>query len=70
MGRAAARPSRCPLHVGEVQDAREGFEDLRGGAWKAAVHAYSEALRVQLDGTGVSVVELVPRRSQRQGRRR
>ncbi|MFJ8545027.1 SDR family oxidoreductase [Streptomyces sp. NPDC093586] len=29
-------------------------------ASKAAVHAYSEALRVQLDGTGVSVVELVP----------
>lgn len=30
------------------------------GASKAAVHAYSEALRVQLDGTGVDVVELVP----------
>ncbi|MYT20543.1 SDR family NAD(P)-dependent oxidoreductase [Streptomyces sp. SID7760] len=29
-------------------------------ASKAAVHAYSEALRVQLDGTGVDVVELVP----------
>jgi uncharacterized oxidoreductase len=29
-------------------------------ASKAAVHAYSEALRAQLDGTGVSVVELVP----------
>jgi short-subunit dehydrogenase involved in D-alanine esterification of teichoic acids len=29
-------------------------------ASKAAVHAYSEALRVQLDGTGVGVVELVP----------
>jgi len=29
-------------------------------ASKAAVHAYSEALRVQLDGTGVEVVELVP----------
>jgi short-subunit dehydrogenase involved in D-alanine esterification of teichoic acids len=30
------------------------------GASKAAVHAYSEALRAQLDGTGVEVVELVP----------
>ena len=30
------------------------------GASKAAVHAYSEALRAQLDGTGVDVVELVP----------
>jgi short-subunit dehydrogenase involved in D-alanine esterification of teichoic acids len=30
------------------------------GASKAAVHAYSEALRAQLDGTGVGVVELVP----------
>ncbi|WP_181804276.1 SDR family oxidoreductase [Streptomyces shenzhenensis] len=29
-------------------------------ASKAAVHAYSEALRAQLAGTGVSVVELVP----------
>ncbi|MDT8913317.1 SDR family NAD(P)-dependent oxidoreductase [Amycolatopsis sp. PS_44_ISF1] len=29
-------------------------------ASKAAVHAYSEALRVQLEGTGVDVVELVP----------
>ncbi|MER5278109.1 SDR family NAD(P)-dependent oxidoreductase [Streptomyces sp. NPDC002809] len=29
-------------------------------ASKAAVHAYSEALRAQLDGTGVSVVELIP----------
>lgn len=29
-------------------------------ASKAAVHAYSEALRAQLGGTGVSVVELVP----------
>ncbi|KAA0939352.1 SDR family oxidoreductase [Streptomyces apricus] len=29
-------------------------------ASKAAVHAYSEALRAQLDGTGVAVVELVP----------
>jgi len=29
-------------------------------ASKAAVHAYSEALRVQLDGTGVEVAELVP----------
>ncbi|MFB7501242.1 SDR family oxidoreductase [Streptomyces sp. NPDC056161] len=29
-------------------------------ASKAAVHAYSEALRAQLDGTGVHVVELVP----------
>ncbi|MEW2251138.1 SDR family NAD(P)-dependent oxidoreductase [Streptomyces sp. NPDC006975] len=29
-------------------------------ASKAAVHAYSEALRAQLDGTGVDVVELVP----------
>jgi uncharacterized oxidoreductase len=29
-------------------------------ASKAGVHAYSEALRVQLDGTGVEVVELVP----------
>lgn len=29
-------------------------------ASKAAVHAYSEALRVQLAGTGVGVVELVP----------
>ncbi|MER0447454.1 SDR family NAD(P)-dependent oxidoreductase [Streptomyces sp. Edi4] len=29
-------------------------------ASKAAVHAYSEALRAQLDGTGVGVVELVP----------
>ncbi|MFC7913921.1 SDR family oxidoreductase [Streptomyces sp. NPDC057386] len=29
-------------------------------ASKAAVHAYSEALRAQLDGTGVEVVELVP----------
>jgi len=30
-------------------------------ASKAAVHAYSEALRAQLDGTGVEVAELVPR---------
>lgn len=30
------------------------------GATKAAVHAYSEALRAQLDGTGVEVSELVP----------
>jgi len=29
-------------------------------ASKAAVHAYSEALRAQLDGTGVAVSELVP----------
>lgn len=29
-------------------------------ATKAGVHAYSEALRAQLDGTGVEVVELVP----------
>jgi uncharacterized oxidoreductase len=29
-------------------------------ASKAAVHAYSEALRAQLDGTGVGVWELVP----------
>ncbi|WP_030900527.1 SDR family oxidoreductase [Streptomyces sp. NRRL F-5126] len=29
-------------------------------ASKAAVHAYSEALRAQLDSTGVGVVELVP----------
>jgi uncharacterized oxidoreductase len=29
-------------------------------ASKAAVHAYSEALRAQLDGTGVDVSELVP----------
>jgi uncharacterized oxidoreductase len=29
-------------------------------ASKAGVHAYSEALRVQLDGTGVEVAELVP----------
>ncbi|MGW1836862.1 SDR family oxidoreductase [Streptomyces sp. BBFR2] len=29
-------------------------------ASKAAVHAYSEALRAQLHGTGVDVVELVP----------
>jgi uncharacterized oxidoreductase len=30
------------------------------GASKAAVHAYSEALRAQLAGTGVDVAELVP----------
>lgn len=30
------------------------------GASKAAVHAYSEALRAQLAGTGVEVAELVP----------
>ncbi|MFI0895164.1 SDR family oxidoreductase [Streptomyces sp. NPDC020983] len=30
------------------------------GASKAAVHAYSEALRAQLAGSGVAVVELVP----------
>jgi uncharacterized oxidoreductase len=30
------------------------------GASKAAVHAYSEALRAQLVGTGVGVTELVP----------
>jgi short-subunit dehydrogenase involved in D-alanine esterification of teichoic acids len=30
------------------------------GASKAGVHAYTEALRAQLDGTGVEVVELVP----------
>lgn len=30
------------------------------GASKAAIHAYSEALRAQLDGTGIEVVELVP----------
>lgn len=30
------------------------------GASKAGVHAYTEALRAQLDGTGVSVTELVP----------
>jgi short-subunit dehydrogenase involved in D-alanine esterification of teichoic acids len=29
-------------------------------ASKAAVHAYSEALRAQLDGTGVEVSELIP----------
>ena len=29
-------------------------------ASKAAVHAYSEALRAQLDGTGVEVAELIP----------
>jgi uncharacterized oxidoreductase len=29
-------------------------------ASKAAVHAYSEALRAQLDGTGVEVCELIP----------
>ena len=29
-------------------------------ASKAAVHAYSEALRAQLDGTGVDVSELIP----------
>lgn len=29
-------------------------------ASKAAVHAYSEALRAQLDGTGVEVTELIP----------
>ncbi|MCX4728631.1 SDR family NAD(P)-dependent oxidoreductase [Streptomyces sp. NBC_00963] len=29
-------------------------------ASKAAVHAYTEALRAQLDGTGIGVVELVP----------
>ena len=29
-------------------------------ASKAGVHAYSEALRAQLDGTGVEVCELVP----------
>jgi uncharacterized oxidoreductase len=29
-------------------------------ASKAAVHAYSEALRAQLDGTGIDVAELVP----------
>lgn len=29
-------------------------------ASKAAVHAYSEALRAQVDGTGVEVAELVP----------
>jgi NAD(P)-dependent dehydrogenase (short-subunit alcohol dehydrogenase family) len=29
-------------------------------ASKAAVHAYSEALRAQLDGTGIEVSELVP----------
>ncbi|MGN8027950.1 SDR family oxidoreductase [Microbacterium sp. 22242] len=29
-------------------------------ASKAGVHAYTEALRVQLDGTGVEVIELVP----------
>jgi len=30
------------------------------GASKAGVHAYSESLRAQLDGTGVEVTELVP----------
>jgi Short-chain dehydrogenase involved in D-alanine esterification of lipoteichoic acid and wall teichoic acid (D-alanine transfer protein) len=29
-------------------------------ASKAGVHAYSEALRAQLDGTGIEVAELVP----------
>ncbi len=29
-------------------------------ASKAGVHAYSEALRAQLDGTGIEVCELVP----------
>jgi len=29
-------------------------------ASKAGVHAYSEALRAQLDGTGIEVSELVP----------
>jgi len=29
-------------------------------ATKAAVHAYSEALRAQLAGTGINVAELVP----------
>ena len=32
-------------------------------ASKAGVHAYSEALREQLDGTGVEVSELIPRLS-------
>lgn len=30
------------------------------GASKAAVHAYTEALRAQLAGTGVEVIELIP----------
>ncbi|MCS5713794.1 SDR family NAD(P)-dependent oxidoreductase [Herbiconiux sp. CPCC 205716] len=30
------------------------------GASKAGVHAYTEALRAQLDGTGVHVTELIP----------
>lgn len=30
------------------------------GATKAAVHAYTEALRAHLDGTGIEVTELVP----------
>ena len=30
------------------------------GASKAAVHAYSESLRAQLEGTGIEVAELVP----------
>lgn len=37
-------------------------------ASKAAVHAHSEALRAQLDNTGVGVVELVPRPSPGQDR--
>lgn len=58
--------TRSPEALSEL--AEEGFgtfgvdvtDSLSVASFRDAVHAYSEALRAQLDGTGVGVGELVP----------